>query len=66
MILKLIGQLVIVYNLSQRLYTIKRRSVIIKLLKIYGGAYMSQFIDGFIEKAKESNNKIDNELYSKF
>ncbi len=27
---------------------------------------MSQFIDGFIEKAKESNNKIDNELYSKF
>lgn len=27
---------------------------------------MSQFIDGFIEKAKESNNKIDNELYSRY
>ena len=36
MILKLIGQLDIVYNLSQRLYTIKRRSVIIKLLKFMG------------------------------
>ena len=27
---------------------------------------MSRFIDGFIEKARESNNKIDNELYSKY
>lgn len=27
---------------------------------------MSQFIDGFIEKAKESNNKIDNQLYSRY
>lgn len=27
---------------------------------------MSKFIDGFIEKAKEGNNKIDNELYSKY
>lgn len=27
---------------------------------------MSQFIDGFIEKAKESNNKIANELYSRY
>lgn len=27
---------------------------------------MSEFIDGFIEKAKEGNNRIENELYSKY
>ena len=33
---------------------------------LIGGICMSEFIDGFIEKAKEGNNRIENELYSKY